>query len=284
MIRKVTISINEGPIEPFDPYMQWHKATQLLQTEVIQIDADKVVVKPYILPHQSKLKATEIERAGGKEGLRRDQGFYVYRNKRLISWGTWFRLARQEELTKLARVQVDIPNSLDHLWELDIKKSVAYPPEIVRQNLKRIMERIVESSRRVFVYRGRSSSTGNIVCAWNKITDRQGVSYHINPEHPLFSKLLAQLNEQQKRLLHALVSAIETNLPVDAIYADMGADHRNVHQRAQTEEHIIELARALISTTGNEEEADQLLSKLQLVEPFCHYPELIGKMSELLEE
>lgn len=61
------------------------------------------------------------------------KAFYVYRNRRLIIWGTWFRLASKDELSKLARVRVDIPNSLDHLWTLDIKKSAAHPPEIVRK-------------------------------------------------------------------------------------------------------------------------------------------------------
>ena len=62
-------------------------------------------------------------------GLRKNQGFYTYRNKRLLVWGNWFRQMRQGDLSKLARVQVDIPNSLDDLWTLDIKKSTASPAD-----------------------------------------------------------------------------------------------------------------------------------------------------------
>ena len=93
------------------------------------------------------LVATTSRSAGGEEGLRRHQGFYVYRGRRLITFGTWFRLLRQGELTKLARVQIDIPNTLDHLWALDVKKSTAFPPEAVRAGLLTTIERIGGESR-----------------------------------------------------------------------------------------------------------------------------------------
>ena len=54
---------------------------------------------------------------------------------------------RQTELTKLARVRVDIPNSLDHAWRIDVKKSSVQLPLVVRRELKRIAERIVSPSR-----------------------------------------------------------------------------------------------------------------------------------------
>src|ERR1017187_3190157 len=61
----------------------------------------------------------------------------------------------RDELGKLARVQVNIPNTLDSLWALDIKKSSASPPPEVRRRLAQIADRIVGPSRRVHKYRGR---------------------------------------------------------------------------------------------------------------------------------
>ena len=66
------------------------------------INGEKIVLKPFILPHLSKLTQDDLDKVGGKDRLRSDQGFYVYRNKRLIIWGTWFRLERKDELNKLA--------------------------------------------------------------------------------------------------------------------------------------------------------------------------------------
>ncbi|MBE6702314.1 MAG: ATP-binding protein, partial [Ruminococcaceae bacterium] len=150
-LKKLDIRMNELSIAPHDPFLS-KKSTQLMDEETIIVRGSKVRVKPYILPHISKLTQKELKELGGKEGLRKQQGFYVYRNKRLLVWGTWFRLMRQGDLSKLARVQVDIPNSLDDLWTLDIKKSTATPPEDVKQNLAVIIEKISEGSKRTWTY------------------------------------------------------------------------------------------------------------------------------------
>jgi hypothetical protein len=282
--RKVAMSINGNCIEPFDPFMTWQSATQRLQVEKIKVDEEYIIVEPFILPHQSKLKKVEIEKAGGKEGMLRHQGFYVYRNRRLIIWGTWFRLAKQEELTKLARVKVDIPNSLDHLWEVDIKKSVAYPPEAVRQNLRRIIARIFESSRRVYTYRGRISHADNLIHAWNRVVDRDGIAYSVNRSHPAINELRDSLNDQQTSLLDGLLRTLEISFPAEAFYADMAGDQRNMKQGIDTPEELLELARILLSTAGSSEAAEKLLSSLKFIEPFCHYPEIFDKLPALLKE
>ena len=149
---------------PFDPFLL-KKSYQAMDDEVLTLRGQKVVIRPYILPHISKLTAEEIASLGGKEGIRRQQGFYIYRNKRLLAWGTWFRLMRQGDLSKLARVQVDLPNSLDDLWTLDIKKSTAIPPAELRQSLSAIIERIAEKSKQTWVYRGRKE-TSDTVCPY----------------------------------------------------------------------------------------------------------------------
>ena len=70
-------------------------------------------------------------------------------------WGTWFRMHRKDELSKLARIRVDVPNALDHLWTLDIRKSTAVPPDVIKKNLSRIVERISEGSKRTWTFRGK---------------------------------------------------------------------------------------------------------------------------------
>ena len=132
-LKKLDIKMNEESVVPQDPFLI-KKSTQLMDDEIIVIRGQKVVVSPYILPHTSRLTQKELKALGGKDGLRKNQGFYVYRNKRLLVWGNWFRLMRQGDLSKLARVRVDIPNSLDDLWTLDVKKSTATPPEEVKRS------------------------------------------------------------------------------------------------------------------------------------------------------
>jgi hypothetical protein len=271
------ISINENPVCPLDPFLTWHRATQKLPEEQIRLGDGLVLVQPFILPHYSKLAPSELELAGGEEGLRRQQGFYVYRNRRLIIWGTWFRLARQEELSKLARVRVDMPNTLDHLWTLDIKKSIAHPPLEVRQNLKRIVDRIAEGSRRVYTYRARRANDDTFVHIWDRTEGRHGISYRVNREHPIIASVAGRLDDTDVRLFFSALKALEDMFPAEALYGDMASDRRHVQQRPPTssEEELADLAGQLLDACGtNRASRINLLSSLHLLEPFSYHPDL----------
>lgn len=127
-LSKIKIFINGHQLQGFDPFNLKNPATQELEKDEIVFKNSKVTIVPYILPHHSKTSADEYEKYAGDGGYLANQGFYVYRNKRLIIHGSWFRLAAPETLTKLARVKIDISNDMDAEWKLDVKKSMAHPP------------------------------------------------------------------------------------------------------------------------------------------------------------
>ena len=93
---RLSISINENPVEPHDPFLQKHKGIQRLPEDVFEVEGAAVQVQPFILPHYSRMSEQEKMLAAGEDGLLGRQGFYVYRGRRLIIGGTWFRLARRE--------------------------------------------------------------------------------------------------------------------------------------------------------------------------------------------
>ena len=273
--RAVSISINRNPLRTVDPFLSAHKATQALPVEDFPVEQERVTVEPFILPHISKLRAADLELAGGEEGLRRNQGFYIYRNRRLISWGSWFRLVRQEELTKLARVQVDISNRLDHLWQLDIKKSRTYPPESLREGLKQIIHRITDGSRRVYTYRGRKTPDG-IIRAWDRSVERDGVAYRINRDHPLIAALEKAHTHDQSLLFGQVLHTLEETIPFDAVYADMASELRPmvVHNTDDKYETLLALAESILGSLGRETaEGQRFLAALPTTEPFTGAPE-----------
>lgn len=282
-LMRLSIEINNNPVSPIDIFLASHKATQHLYEEVFSVDGHEIRVQPYILPHISKLSAGDLRLAGGEEGLRHNQGFYIYRNRRLIIRGTWFRLARAEELTKLARVRVDIPNALDDLWTLDIKKSSAHPPEIVRRNLSRTVERIAERSRQTYKFRGRRMQRDGIIHTWNRIQGRDGISYSINREHPMVTALVNSLDDDQRRLLRGVLDTLESTYPADALYADLASDRpRAVEQRDL--ESLKELAWQILDATVNLPGGrNSLLKILHTIEPFSSYPDLTRKIVKEME-
>lgn len=278
------IVLNGNPVAALDPFLSSHRSTQALPEEAIRVENEIVRVAPYILPHITKLSVADLDIAGGEEGLRRNQGFYVYRNRRLITWGSWFRLIRQEEITKLARVRVDIPNSLDHLWTIDVRKSAASPPKVVRDRLKIITTRIAEGSRRVYTFRGRKAGTDGVVHAWERLVTREGVEYVINREHPLVRALEAITDENYQPLVQRLLGTVETTFPFDAAYADMASERRpSVKIQTDKYEELFALATSILDALGrNSEYAKQFVLSLSAVEPFSFYPEQTSSIQRKL--
>ena len=89
---KISIYINDTQLKPFDPFFTSHSATDELQEEIISVNGEKVHIQPYLLPHYTKVSAQDYEYYEGIGGYLKNQGFYVYRNRRLLIFGTWFRL------------------------------------------------------------------------------------------------------------------------------------------------------------------------------------------------
>ena len=269
------VAINGNPVAALDPFLSSHRGTQALPQEEILIEGEPVVIAPFVLPHISKLSVADLTTAGGEDGLRRNQGFYVYRNRRLITWGSWFRLIRQEEITKLARVRVDIPNSLDHLWTVDVRKSTAYPPQPVRERLKTIVVRIAEGSRRVYTFRGRKSNNDEVMHAWERVITRTGVEYKVNREHPLIKAVEAITDDKFQQLIQRLLKTLETTFPFDAIYADMASERRpSTSVQGSKYEELFSLASTMLDALGrNTDYARQLIGSLGSIEPFSFYPD-----------
>ena len=279
---RLNVEINNNPVSPIDIFLASHKATQQLNRDAFSVQGHEIRVQPFILPHISKLSAADLKLAGGEEGLRRNQGFYIYRNRRLIIHGTWFRLARAEELTKLARVRVDIPNALDHLWTLDIKKSSAHPPEIVRRNLGRTVDRIAEGSRQTYKFRGRKTQRDGIIHAWNRIQGRDGISYNINREHPVVAALSESLDDDQRQLFRCVLDTIESTYPADSLYADMASDRPRVIDE-QDLASLRELALQVLDAARNLRGRNTLLGILHTIEPFSSYADLTNEIVKELE-
>jgi hypothetical protein len=218
------IALNARPVEGADPLMPTHKATQVGPPEQITVDGGSVVLQAFTLPHLNKLTQKQRQLAQVSGSLRDSQGFYIYREKRLVIWGTWFRIMPKQELGKLARVRVDIPNTLDHLWSLDIKKAQAAPPTIIRERLKSVSEKMIAPSRRVAEYRGRITSTGAVIPAWNVVDQDGAFRYEINRKHPLVSAMADAAGPSGFKSFQALLGLLERSFPVDHAYNLLGQD------------------------------------------------------------
>ena len=282
----VEIYVNNKKIKPRDPFLISNKSTMALREQNITINNETIKVKPYILPYISKLTQEDLEKVGGKEDLKSNQGFYVYRNKRLIIWGTWFKLTRKEELGKLARVMVDIPNSLDYMWGIDIKKSTANLPDIIKKKLYASIDESIFQSKTVHNYRGRKvNKDKDINYIWERIELREGAyEYKINRNIQQLKILEKTLDQNQLKALDRVLNIIEERFPVNALYLDASQGKVVEIEDDENNELIEKLYNEIkenlkyCSSIGMDK--NSTLGALLKTEPYCNYE----KLKEMFKE
>ena len=208
------------PLVAFDPFNSQNPATIAGPEEVIWIGSREVKIQSFTLPHHMKVEADEWERLGRDGGYIKNQGFYLYREKRLIIYGTWFNLAKKSELTKLARVRIDIPNCMDSDWKIDVKKASAQPPAIVRRRLEDLVDYLARTSKRVYTGRGYRLIDDGCMQVWLRVKNKNEITYQLNLDHPVFKKFSSDLSNGSRRVFLEMVKLIESTLPIGAIYSD----------------------------------------------------------------
>lgn len=218
--RQLSVYLQGISLDPSDPFMTAHPATQTLDSEVIQIKAGEFVhVKPYVIPHFSKLTVSERLKLGGEEGLVRNQGFYIYRNKRLILHGTWFRLVPHGELSQLTRVRIDIPNSLDAEWKITLDKSDAQLPVTLRKRLREVVQKFSKRSVGVHRRKGVDLSSIDESPVWKRNAHNGRIRYLINRDHPIIREVLSDAGDPF--VVSEAIKLLEVCIPIEVIQNDL---------------------------------------------------------------
>ncbi|MBS8263848.1 ATP-binding protein [Mesobacillus boroniphilus] len=281
----IKIWFNNRLLEPWNPFAIAIQATELLTIEPLFVNRKRIEVRPYVLPHHSKLTTQEHEKLAGINGWNAHQGFYVYRNKRMLVAGDWLGLGFQkEEHYKLARILIDIPNDLDEEWSIDVKKSKARPPHNLRQDLKRIAKITRERASNIYRHRGKIVSRNidmDFTYVWEQSLKHGKYSYQINREHTLIKSLMK--NVSIKSDLSALLKLLEETIPIPTIimnYSEQPDNLKGPFEDAPPKELITVLERNIDSLLKQGNNLNEIKQRLLHMEPFDLYPELVVSCCE----
>lgn len=276
------IWINNRSVVPWDPFLKTQTATQELPTEKLDCDNHFVIVTPYILPHKSKISAKLHSSAAGPKGWNGQQGFYIYRNERMLVSGGWLGLGYQkDEIFKLARIKIDLPNTMDSAWQIDVKKSRASLPGYLKEDLKRIAARTRENAAQIYRHRGKvvaRQNSQNFVFLWEQKLRHGKYFYSINREHPLVKQAY---HSENKGVINGLLSLLEETLPITHILLTNAGDSEkfcepfeNTPSEAIKEAFEI-VYKALYNSGYSTENAIKHLSGM---DPFNNYPEYVAEL------
>ncbi|MFC4640025.1 ATP-binding protein [Deinococcus hohokamensis] len=281
---RLQLFVNGQPVLPWDPFLSRHRDTQYLPGESLRHHGHPVAIEPFILPHRSRLSTDEYTSAAGPGGWNAQQGFYVYRNDRILVAGHWLGLGFQkDEHYRLARIRVDIPSALDAAWDIDVRKSRARPPGSLREDFVRIArltrERAVEVYRRKGRPAGRSTATSAPAALWEARAGAARTDYLINRDHPLVTAVAARLGPDTAAL-RALLGLLERTVPVERIWLDV-AEHPDQPTRpfegidpAEIEALVRDVYQTLRASGLDQEAARRRLEAM----PFGERPEIVARV------
>ncbi len=258
--RKFSLDLNNNVIKPFNPFNESNMATQILPKQIIILDKKKINITPYILPHHSKLSPSDYQKYATDEGYTKSQGFYLYRGGRLLIHGTWWGLNKLSDAHRLVRIKVDITNDQDTFWNIDVKKSTANPNTIIKNELKKIMNQVLNRGERTYTKRATIIEDKTIFPFWDIFHGKEEIIFKINREHPVLYQLKQNLNEQLYLILNTYLKGVEAYLPISSIQAHMLTDPHKINQlKLISSEEKQDLFSILLSLDLSKEQLEQLL-------------------------
>lgn len=269
-------------VQPWNPFCIDEKKTQPQPEDSI---AGGITIKGFILPHPKNFSSEQACKvAEGMNGWTSHQGFYVYRGKRLILAGSWLGLFKKEEPYKLVRIMIDLPNTQDSLWKIDIKKSQAYPPAGCREQLMAYAKDLRGKGWEVYRHKGkiikqRAKEEWQPLWLDKKKDDKW--SFVINRDNTVIKGLREMAKTQPDRAIETLLKLIEDTIPTASIYAVEASSEEHVKEpyTGCTADELRPIASIIY---GNLRSAgltpEQAKGRLLMQEPFNFFEELIDSL------
>ena len=281
---KVTIGVGRVKVPAWNPLAST-PAAELVPADSFKYKGETIKVTCGIMPHPKRLSQQAAETVGGPAGWYAQQGFYVYRRDRIIVAGGWLGLLRPADHYKLARIAVEVPNSLDLDLGVSVTKTNVTLPDGVKDRLKKAAEALRERAYSIYRHRGRkalaSTVEGDIEFAWTKMQKvENGLTYFlVNKQHKLYKRVREGVKD--KKALDLLMDLLEQTLPT----ADIGLANSNkpdsvagAFEGDTDEERLAKFRAAFAIFRSMCEDDAEAKDMLQQTYPYSHFPETISQL------
>ena len=208
--KQLKITVAQQLLKPWNPFCpeESTESLDISEPEVSYTDKQdtnkksKIIISPYILPNKEEFSSEENWKKAGPEGKwNRQQGFYFYRNGRMLQSGGWSRLRAPDEHTKLLRVAVEFYPALDRHFEINISKMKATIPSQIREQVKKLVtEWAIQANKR---YRGQNKKHSQPLSSKknrSSVSDKKDQTYQ-NIEKSFYGIKFVRGTKHQNRLV-----------------------------------------------------------------------------------
>ncbi|WP_300599985.1 ATP-binding protein [Niabella sp.] len=216
---KVEIRLNNLLIDAFDPFPVNAAGVQLVAENYWQTVHSFIRFQGIILPKRSAIEAKEPLSQWAPQGKTLDetQGMFIYRNDRLISYGGWLRTIPKSVWLQFGRIRIDITNSNDSEFHLNVAKSSLKLPFGLRRAMAEMVSYVASQAAKEYRERMASNVIRNVVTkkGMTLILRENGAAgpiLRINQEFDILRQLQDQLNPAQLDMLNTIIGLIENKL------------------------------------------------------------------------
>ena len=246
------IRVNNQLIAPFNPFPGTEEK-DLRQMEPMQSNFGSEVIKieGFVLPSRAikeTLKGLTNWTTRFK-GLMEMEGLYIYRADRIILFGGWNGLIKKAPRLQLARLRVEVGNSVDHLLHLNVAKSQIVVPHELRSAFENYIEDLKIQAEREYYNTGQRKFTGkkeeNNVQLFNRLNSSKGSLLELNSNFPLINSLQTELNKNQQIKFNLLLRMINTRInSIRRVHEErefIGIEHKDGMKEIDLKTIILEL-------------------------------------------
>lgn len=278
----MVIKVGEQRLKPWDPFGKDHSATQELPSERLNLRGHTITVRPYVLPHESKLSTAQAHLLAGPDGWNAQQGFYLYRRNRLVAAGEWLGMGlTRGDTYSLARIALEVPAELDRDFQLDVSKSGVVVPRTLHAGLRRIAEvtrkraSAVRSHRAVPVKRAVDRQRTTV---WTSSSRRGVQGVRLNRRHPVITELIGQTPDPE--LIRTALDLIEETVP-SQLLASIDEQARPLD--SESSDALSDLAERVYNSFLQEGKSrSEAAQRVMHTEPFYLYPDISDFYGEII--
>lgn len=212
------IRINNTRVKSFNPFPEEEKDFRQIEPKQSAFRSDVIKIEGFVLPSRS---ITESKKGLSKwttryRGLMDMEGLYVYRADRIILFGGWNGIVKKAPRLQLARLRVEVGNSVDHFLHLNVAKSQVVVPHELRNAFEDYIFELKVEAEREYYNRGIRKFSGKKSHQNIQLFDRsysnKGSVLEVNNNFPLIKALKESLSKKQKSQLNLLLRMINTRV------------------------------------------------------------------------
>jgi len=211
------IRINNNLIIPFNPFPTTISDFRPIEFKQKHFSTDIIKIEGFVLPSRSidESQSNSIWTTKNRS-LMDMEGIYIYRADRLIHFGGWNGLINKAPRLQLARLRVNIGNSVDHLLHLNVAKSQIEIPHDLTVAFEKYIDELKTQAQREFYNRGIRKFSSNLkednVQLFERKASNKGMLLEVNNSFPLIKSLISELKKEQLSKLNLVIRMINTRI------------------------------------------------------------------------